>query len=106
MGTGEGSATAAGAGGSPYMQMGPKAISYVRVVDLVHPQYRGRRVAFNGVVGSFVGFVQTAATGVDADGNSVGVDGPQRLWLRDDNGREYYLDFVAEDTVTLVREPR
>lgn len=85
---------------------GPQAIRRVRVVDLAHPQYRDRRVAFNGVVGTFVGFVQTAATGVDADGNSVAVDGPQKLWLRDDNSREHYLDFVVEDTVTLVGETR
>lgn len=85
----------------------PKAsrvTSHVRVIDLVHPQYRRRRVAFNGVVGTFIGIARTMAMGISD--SVVGDGGSQHLCLRDDDGREHYLEFEVEDTVTLVGEPR
>lgn len=83
-------------------QMGSGAVRRVRVVDLLHPQYRGRRVAFGGVVGVFVGLVATTAAAIDADGNPVAAQGPTKLVLRDDHGDEHQLDFVATDTVTVI----
>lgn len=83
-------------------QLGSGAVKHVRILDLAHPQHRGRRVAFGGVEGAFCGFVETAATAVDAAGNAVAVSGPQRLSVRDARGDMQYLDFTLTDTVTLI----
>lgn len=94
-----------GGGGWRYVPMATGAVSRsrVRVVDLAHPQYRGRRVGFHGVVGEFVGIARTMAMGID---DSAGVDGgSQQLCLRDDYGREHYLDFEVEEMVTLDVAP-
>lgn len=95
-------ATPSLSGANVAAQLGAGAVRRVRVVDLLHPQYRGRRVSFGGVVGVFVGLVATTAAAIDADGNPAAAQGPTRLVLRDDHGDERQLDFVAADTVTVM----